>query len=111
MYLFFANETTFAILGTRLWPLSVKQKKTKTADCVPRLILYVLMNNSSCFDTIHLELSMGHRLYLIFKNNIVFLSLKFFFYLNKQYSTEEMPHYVAVHLILHCLMLAHQFKP
>ena len=55
------------------------------------------MGSSYWYDTINLgcsTVSRGVRLY-IFK--------KYFFYLNNSVDPDEMPHYVAFHLGLHCL--------
>ena len=46
-------------------------------------------------------MSRGHRLY--FLNKIVFLSLMIVFVLANSVDPDEMPHYAAFHLGLHCL--------
>ena len=43
----------------------------------------------------------GHR--LLFPNKIAFLSLKIVFVLANSVDPDEMPHYVAFHLGLHCV--------
>ena len=43
----------------------------------------------------------GHRLQ--FQKNIIFLSLKIDFVLANSIDPDEMPHYAAFHLGLHCL--------
>ena len=62
------------------------------------------MDSSFWFDTINLGWSIvyieGHRLW--FPKNIAFLSLKTVFVLVNSAVPDEMPHYVAFHLGLHC---------
>ena len=50
MYLLFANETTFAILGTRLWPLSVD--KQFIIKCIHSFKRY--KNNSTYKDNMYM---------------------------------------------------------
>ena len=66
------------------------------------------MDSSFWFDTINrdspftpLYISRGVRFYL--KKNIVFFLSEDLFYPNKQVEPDEMPHYAAFHLGLHCL--------
>ena len=58
------------------------------------------MDSSFWFDTINLEWFRGHM--LKFPNKIVFVSLKIIFVLTNSVDTDEMMHYVAFHLSLHC---------
>ena len=46
---------------------------------------------------------MAHGIYWGFSNNIVFLYLKIDFVLPNSADPDEMPHYAAFHLGLHCL--------
>ena len=50
---------------------------------------------------VHLYISRGDR--LEFPNKIVFHSLKIVFVLANSVDLDEMPHYAAFHLGLHCL--------
>ena len=64
------------------------------------------MDSSFCFDTINLGYSIVHNLGVSsfnFQNNIVFFCLKIFFTFTNCEDPDEMQHYAAFHLGLHCL--------
>ena len=69
------------------------------------LTLCILMDSSFWFDTMNLGLSIGHILgcQVIILKNIVFFCLKISFTFTNSVDPDEMQHFAAVHLGLHCL--------
>ena len=69
------------------------------------LTLCILMDSSTWYDTIHLGWFIVHKKgsQVSFPNNDVISSLKLLSILANSADPDEMPHYAAFHLGLHCL--------
>ena len=81
----------------------LKLQETEVSK-VSVLTLYALMDSSFSFDMMNLEWSIVHiegTQVIIFKENCIFL--KMVFVLATSVDPDEMPHYGAFHLGLHCL--------